>query len=169
MSDSYSAVCFTREDAHVAVTRAYAHAQAMFANGEPTVLIECKPGVEAVSVKQRRFFHGPVLGQISEQAKVDGVRFTLDIWKEFFRRKFVGDHGFRWETQRLPGDKHARPRRIRISTEELGVRDYAKFCDEVIQYGAEELGVSFVFTNEEQALLRHKPRAKHGDEEEVRG
>lgn len=159
----FSAVCFTREDAHQASIRAYSHAQALLADGEQ-VLIECRPATQPVKVQQRRFLHGPVLGQISEQARVHGERFVIDVWKEHFRRMFVGDHGWRWESpMKLPGQKRATPRRIRASTEELGVRDYAKLIDQIIDYAAHELGVVFQFTHEEQALLSHKPTRRKGD------
>ena len=131
----------------------------MLANGE-TPLISCGPSIEPVGVKQRRFLHGPTLGQISDQARVNGQRYTTDTWKEHFRRLFLGDGGFRWEVMRLPGAKRSTPRRIAISTEELGVRAYAEFTNKVIDYAALELGVAFIFTNEEQSLLRHKPKGK---------
>lgn len=151
-------VCFDPESAHAAAVKVYSHAKAEFENGTGSVRISCGPSVEPVSIRQRRFLHGVVLRQVSEQAKVDGVRFTVDIWKEYFRRKFVGDHGFRWESMRLPGQKHATPRRVRISTEELGPREYGKFIDQIVQDAALELGVEFVFTTEEQTLLPHKPK-----------
>lgn len=163
-TEEFSAVCDSREAAHRAAEQAYAHAQAMLANGERPRIV-CTLAVEPVSIRLRRFFHGVVLKQVSEQARVMGDRFTIDVWKEHVRRLFVGDHGFRWETMRLPGTKHATPRRVRISTEELGNREYAKLVDEVIQYATVELGVEFIFTHEDQVLLTRKPtRREHADD-----
>lgn len=154
--EEFSAICRTDEDARIACRRVFDKALLDIANGE-RVRISCGPAVEPVSIRLRRFLHGVVLKQISEQAQVDGVRFTIDVWKEHLRRLFVGDHGFRWETMRLPGAKQATPRRVRISTEELGNREYAKLVDDVIQYATVELGVEFIFTHEDQVLLTRKP------------
>lgn len=173
MSDDFAEVCMTREQAHAACLRAYAAAQALLANGE-NALIECKSAVEPVSVRQRRFFHGAILRAISEQARVAGQRYTIETWKEHYRARFVGDGGFRWETTLIPKwdakagtfvvPKRATPRRVRVSTEELGVRDYSRLIDTVIDHAITELGVAFEFTNEEQGLLRHKPKKDEHDD-----
>ncbi|MEO6710805.1 MAG: hypothetical protein ABI054_06075 [Planctomycetota bacterium] len=168
MSDeTFSAIAQTREEAHAATLRAYSHAKAMLDNGE-MVLITCGPSVLPVSVQQRRFLHGVVLKQISEGARVDGQRYTIDVWKEHYRTRFVGDGGFRWESTRVPKwdaqagtyvvPKRATPRRVRISTEELGVRDYAKWTNEIIDHAVLELSVEFHFTNEERELIAKKPK-----------
>ena len=169
MIESFSAIAASREQAHEAATRAYEHAQAMIERGEPA-LISCGPAVEPVSIRQRRFLHGVVLRQISEQAQLHGVRFTVDIWKEHFRQRFVGDGGFRWESMRVPRwdpdlgqlilPKHATPRRVRISSEELGQREYARWTNEIIDHAVVELGVEFHFTTEERELIARRPQPK---------
>ena len=161
MNDAYSVVIVTRDSARERFKAAMNHAAAMLDNGE-NVLLSVGPALEPIGKKQRRFLHGPVLSQISQQAKVAGDRFTVDIWKEHFRRLFVGANGFRWESIKLPGAKHATPRRIRISTEELGVRAYAEFIEKVIQYAVTELGVEFLFTSEERELIARKPNTAEG-------
>jgi hypothetical protein len=163
--DEFRAVVFSPEEAHAAVTRGYAHAKALLANGE-NVLVTVSRALEPISIKQRRFLHGPLLGQISEQARVAGQRFTVDTWKEFFRRLFLGTNGARFEMQRLPGQKKATPRRIQISTETLGVRAYAELIDRVIEYAVTELNVEFAFSNEDRALLRRRPEPKGGAHED---
>ena len=165
-SDEFSAVCMSREQAHAAAQRAYAHAQAMLANGE-TPRIACGPSVEPVSVKQRGLLHKGILPQIAAQARINGERFTEDVWKEFFRRMFVGANGWRWQVMRLPGQKRATPARFRVSTEELGRRDYAEFLDKVIAYASTELNVELEFTADERGLLRHKPKEKHEQDDDA--
>lgn len=160
--DEFSEVAMTREAAHAACNRAYQHAQAMLANNE-SVRISCGPAVEPVGIQQRRFLHGVVLKQISEQAKVDGVRFSIDIWKEHYRKRFVGAGGFRWEAVRgiVIGEdgqahaaKHATPRRVRMSTEELGTKAYAKFIEQVIDHATVELAVVFDIDEADQPQRR---------------
>lgn len=161
----HAEVCFDAEALHQATLRAYAHGKALLANGE-NVRVACGPALEPISIQQRRFLHGPVLGQISEQIRIGGERYVIETWKEYFRKLFLGD---RWEMVRMPKwdhdahawtvPKNATPRRMRVSTEELGVKGYAEFTDKVIDYATLEWGVVFHFTHEEQQLRARKPGA----------
>lgn len=159
----FSAVCFSREDAHRAAETAYDHAKTMIAGGVNAEII-CRPATKPISVKLRGLFHGAVLTQISEQAKVAGIRYVADVWKEHFRKEFLPDQFVRVKAIRRGEDGHPEPywtsRRIRSSTEDLGNRRYAEHVDQVIAYAVTELGVEFAFTNEERTLLTHKPRRK---------
>lgn len=38
---------------------------------------------------QKRYWNGPVLNAIAEQARWDGKRFPKEFWKEYYRRKFL--------------------------------------------------------------------------------
>jgi hypothetical protein len=104
------------------------------------------------SAKQRRFLHGPVLGQISEQAVVAGVRYAMPVWKEHLREKFLG---FTWECVRRPGQKRATPRKVRISTESLSVKQYSEYIDKVLAYAATDLGVAFDLDPIEREEVRY--------------
>ena len=123
------------------------------ADGDPGRRIRIVVGVdrEDKTMKQRRFYHAAVLPQISEQATVGGIRYTAPIWKEHFRKTMLGE---RWESIRMPGDKRATPRRIRISTEDLSIKQYSEHIDRVIAYGASELGVVFRFRADERDEVR---------------
>ncbi len=168
MNDEMSVVCFSREDAHQAAGAAYSLAQTIIANGA-NALIECRQALEPISIKQRKFLHGVVLRQISEQVAIEGHRYTVAIWKDYFRGIFLPDV---WKMVDVPPKwdhalgrhvapkREQMPKRIRPSTEELGVRAYSEFTEKVIAYATVEWGVVFQFTNEEQAL-RRKPKAAH--------
>lgn len=166
MSDQISRVCFSEPEAQDDCLQAFRAARAIIRGGG-RALIECRPADEPISIRMRKFLHGPVLGQISEQARVDGVRYTTDVWKEFFRKMFVPRRYVMARTPRYDPDlgrlvqpKRKTPHLIHSSTEELGNRAYAKLVDEIIQYAAHELHVDFQFSNEEQGLLRTKPTRK---------
>ena len=106
------------------------------------------------SAKQRRFLHGPVLRQISEQVVMpDGIRYLPEVWKSYFRKLFVQD---RWESYRMPGARRATPHRVRVSTEDLSVKQYSQLIDNVIDHAVAEFGVTFDFVAEERASVRHK-------------
>lgn len=159
---TFVAFCSSQEQAHAACIKAYAHARALLDNGD-NALVKCGPALETVGVRQRRFFHGVVLRQISEQARVDGIRYTGDLWKEYFRRLFLTE---RWVSQRLPGQKKATPIRKRQSTEELGVRGYADLIEKVIAYAVIELGVDFHFEAQDRTLMRSAPDEPDEPEQE---
>jgi hypothetical protein len=155
-ANEFRATASTPEQAHAAVLRAYAHAKALTMNGE-RVVITAGPALDPIGVRQRNFYHGVVLQQISEQARSDGTRYTLDIWKEFYRRLFLPDT---WASRRLPGQRRAVPTRVRHSTEELGPRAYAIHIDRVVAHAATDLGVAFQFDPEERAGAQPAPRPR---------
>jgi len=91
-----------------------------------------------ITDKQRAYLHGVVLKEIAQQAVVDGRRFPMKVWKEHFRKEWLG-HRTVTHTNPLTGRKSRR--RERISTEDLGVRRMAEYIDRVIAFAATELGV----------------------------
>jgi hypothetical protein len=99
---------------------------------------------DAKSVQQRRFYHRYVLVEIAEQAKVNGEKFDMKVWKDFFREKYVG---YRWVVMKNPLTSKKLRRKVRISTEDLGVKAYSKLIDQVCAFGATELGVTFSVPN----------------------
>lgn len=102
-----------------------------------------------LSARQRRFLHGPVLGQISEQARGEGgQRYHMQVWKELFRSQFLGS---KWEMV------NGKPIELRVSTEDLGVKAYSEYIDKVIAEAATTWGVEFRFQIDEREAVRWKP------------
>jgi len=168
MSDvEFRAIALTRHAAHEAITRGYEHAKAMLDNGG-SVLITVGPAIEPIGIQQRKFFHGPVLNQISEQVRVNGERFTTDIWKRHLKNVIL-EREPKYEMVKLPGAKRATPRRVYRETERLGVRAYSKFIDECIDYATLEWSVQFRFEVSEREAVRYQPpvRAKKVTEPET--
>lgn len=107
-----------------------------------------------MTAKQRRFFHGVVLVQIAEQVRMpDGTRYVGEVWKSYFRKLFVPD---KWESYRMPGAKRATPHRVRVSTEDLSVRQYSQLIDNVIDHAITEFGVTFDFVVSERESVRYR-------------
>lgn len=164
---THSRVVTNRLEAHDAVTQAYAIARRLIDDGKRARITageDCDP----VSIKQRRFFHGPVLTQISEQVRVNGERYTPDVWKEFFRKIFLPD---RFEMRRVPvydkaqcmlvQPKRATPYRVRSSTEDLSVKKYSEHIEKVIAHAATEWSVVFKLDPREHAETRYvRPSTK---------
>lgn len=109
---------------------------------------------EDLSIKQRRFLHGPVLGQIAEQVRMpDGSRYVAALWKEYFRKLYLPDC---WLSYRMPGAKRATPHRVRVSTEDLSIKQYSELIDKVLAHATTELGVVFDLNPKEREEVRYK-------------
>jgi hypothetical protein len=161
--DDFREVIQSAGEGREVFARAMAHARALVDDGHAVAV---KVGVdrEPIEAKQRKFLKDIVFGQIAEQVCVGDKRerFTKQIWAEFYRERLLGS---RWELQKMPGAKRATPRRIRNSTEELGVRRYAAYIDEVIQIATTEYDVHFVFKRDEREGTRpaHHARQRQGE------
>lgn len=88
--------------------------------------------------RQRNYYHGVVLKAIEQQARPNGQQFPKEVWKEHFRAEYLG-HKTLTTKNPLTGKKVRR--RLRVSTEDLGVRGYSKLIDRVSAFAATELGV----------------------------
>ena len=102
--------------------------------------IELRLSEDVLTDKQRRYLHGFILKTIAEQALVNGERFPLKVWKEFLRDKFLG-HKVVTTKNPMTGKKVRR--RVRVSTEDLGVKGYAEYIDRVAAFAATDLGIEF--------------------------
>ena len=99
---------------------------------------------DAKSILQRNFYHRCVLVEIAEQAKVNGQQFDMQVWKDYFREKFIG---YKWVVMKNPMNGKKLRRKVRISSEDFGVKAYSKLIDQVSAFGATELGVTFSVPN----------------------
>jgi hypothetical protein len=115
------------------------HCKAHLAAGRPMV-IEIRFAEDLKTDKQRAYYHGCILANIAQQAKPNGDAYPLAVWKEFFRDKFLG---FKTKTTINPTTGKKSRRRIRQSTEALGVKGYADLIEKVAAYAGTELGVTF--------------------------
>lgn len=91
----------------------------------------------AITTKQRGYFHGIVLTEIA--AFAPGTKYPKEIWKEHFREMFLG---FKDVMNVDPTTGKRKRRRMRLSTEDLGVRAYAQHIEKVIAFASTELGLT---------------------------
>ena len=92
------------------------------------------------SNRQKGYYHEVILKEISQQAAPMGCKHGLSVWKEFFRAEFLG-HKTQTCINPVTGKKSRR--RVRVSTEDLGVKGYAQLIDRVSSYAVMEFGVRF--------------------------
>jgi len=113
--------------------------KALATAGHATV-VEVRTAEDVKTDKQRRYLHGYVFLTIAHQASVNGQKFDLKTWKEWFRSEFLGSKTVTFKNP-MTGKKVRR--RQRVSTEDLGVKGYGEYIDRVTAYAATELGVEF--------------------------
>jgi len=104
------------------------------------VVAEFRLAEDAFTDKQRAYYHGCILANIAAQARPNGEAYPLAVWKEFFRDRFLG---YKTKTTPDPITGKKKRRRVRQSTEGLGMKGYADLIEKVAAYGATELGVSY--------------------------
>ncbi len=110
---------------HAAVKAVWTWAKAQLSAGRP-VDIEARLHEDAKTDKQRRYLHGYVLMTIARQAAPGGQRFDMRTWKEHFRAEFLG---FKTVTTKNPMTGKKVRRRVRVSTEDLGVEFTEEWTD----------------------------------------
>lgn len=174
-SETFVTVIFTPEALKAKFRQAFNHAEAMLLNGE-NVELRCGPAQQPIGVQQRRFLHGVVLKQIAEQVALpvldaEGrdtgkvVRYGIETWKDFFRKQLLPPKFemrrsliYDAETKQYRPAKRATPHPVHVSTEELGVRKYSEFIDQVIDHAVVEFGVTFEIDPAEREGVRWQAR-----------
>jgi choline dehydrogenase-like flavoprotein len=106
------------------------------------------------SLRQNRFYFGPVLTQIAEQAP---GHWTKDAWHELFKREILG-----FEVLQVKVAGRKRPttiRRIR-STTGLSVKQMSDFIEAVLALASTTLGVVFQLDPIEREAVRHRAKKR---------
>ena len=114
-------------------------AKSMMAAGHRLV-IEVRLAQDAKTDGQRKYYHGIVLATIAKQATINGQKFPLAVWKEHFRSEYLG---FKTVTVVNPMTGKKSRRRVRKSTEDLGVKAYAQLIERVTAFAVTDLNVEF--------------------------
>lgn len=152
---TFTRIATTREEAHEAITAAYGAAKALLQDGR-RVRVVVVQDYDPMTTRQRRFLHGPVMKQISEQASVDGARYTRKVWKEYMREQLLGT---RWITA-----EDGTPLEVRVSSEHLNVKDYSDYIDRVIAHAVTDWGVAFELDPREREAVRYREPTQHKEE-----
>ena len=102
--------------------------------------LELRLHQDAKTDRQRAYYHGVVLKSIAQQARPNGQQYPMAVWKEHFRKEYLG---FKTVTTKNPLTGKKSRTRQRVSTEDLGVKGYSQLIDRVSAFAATELGVEF--------------------------
>lgn len=125
--------------AHKAFASMWNECKALLMAGRKQVL-KLEDFEDTLTAKQRKYYHGFILNTIASQASVEGRKYGLQIWKEHFRDKYLGD---KVVTEINPMTGVETKRTVRVSTEDLKVKGYNLLIEQVTAFAATELNVIF--------------------------
>jgi hypothetical protein len=125
--------------AHQALTQLWATVKNNLVAGHKQV-IELRDYEDKKSDQQRRYYHGYVLNEIAKQAVIEGNRYGLGVWKEHFRKLYLGKKRVKL-VDPMTGKKSYRY--DRVSSESLGVKGYTRLIEQVTSFAANDLNVKF--------------------------
>ena len=86
---------------------------------------------------QANKFYWALLGQLSEQAWVEGRKYSSEVWHELAKRRFIGCID-------LPNGAT-----LGMSSSDLSTKEFAEYVDKVTVWAALELGVTFTEPEEQ--------------------
>lgn len=113
---------------------------------------------DAITEAQRGYLHAVVLTEIALGLVIDGRRSSMKTWKEHLRREFLPDKRV---THVNPITGRKSYRRVRQSTEDLGVGGMADYIDKCSAFAA-EYGIQI--SEPLPAHLRPQRRQKRANE-----
>jgi hypothetical protein len=125
--------------AHHAISKAWQEVKNNLVAGRKQIL-EIKDFEESLTIQQRKYYHGVVLLNIAKQAEVNGNKFSLETWKEHFRKELLGKKRVK-VINPITGKKSYRW--DRVSSEDLGVKKYNILIEQVTAFAVTDLGVNF--------------------------
>ena len=118
-----------RDATHVRSLHAFlkSNAQAMAKEGRPLAVHVTEHKAKRNTQQNRLYW--ALLREISEQAWIDGRRFSSEAWHAYFAGQYIG-------LEDMPGGGQTP-----ISTTSLSVHEFADYVTRIQSYAATELGI----------------------------
>lgn len=140
MTERLSILCVNPVQSHQAIqVQLWPWVKSMNMAGHQ-LIVRAAPVEDERSLRQLRFYWGPCLKDISEQAVISGQRYSKDAWHELFKRQFIK----RKVTKATVAGRRRKVVSVKIgSTTELTVRQMSKYLEQVQAFAATDLGVRF--------------------------
>jgi hypothetical protein len=108
--------------------------------GQERLSVVIQPEEDAKTVQQGRFYWGVILKEISEQASIDGQKYSAEAWHELMKRMHLPR---RKKLVRVAGKKRPVVTTTIGSTQGIGLKRMSAFIEQVIAFAQTDLGVSF--------------------------
>ena len=115
-----------------------------WAEGHARLSVLIQPEEDQRSIQQNRFYWGPCLKNISEQAAVGGQKYSKDAWHELFKRQFLPR---KVSKSKVAGRKKTVVSVSIGSTRDLSVQKMSKYLEKLQAFAATDLGVAFSCPN----------------------
>ena len=115
-----------------------------WARGVQRLSVRIEPEEDSKSIQQRKYLHGVIYKEIAEQATINGQKFDMPVWKRYLQDRFIGH---KWEVLKDPMTGKKKRRKVRVRSEDLGIRAYSKLIEEVTAFASTDLDVSFSVQN----------------------
>ena len=132
--------------ARKAVEAAWVMGKALTAEGRKFHIL-AEEAEDDRTILQNRFYWGPCLKEISEQATIEGQRWAPEAWHELGKRMFLG---YEIKKVRVAGRKKTTVIRRLKSTTGLSVRKFSVYLEKLQAFAATDLGVHFSVRNWEE-------------------
>ena len=145
MSQALRVVFTDREQAKVVIVQTIGpFCVAQWSRGVKRLAVTVEPEENAKSIQQRNYYHGVILKEIAEQATIESRKYDMPVWKNYMRERFIG---YRWEVMVDPMTNKKKRRKVRISSEDFGVKRYNRLIEEVTAFAVTDLAVAFSVAN----------------------
>lgn len=139
MTNTMDVIVTNPQAAHAAVTEGYRIAKALTMAGNRARIVVGQDEADR-SLRQLRFYWGPCLGEIAEQASIGGQRYAAEAWHELMKRQFLG---YEIEKVKVAGRKKTTVIRRLRSTSKLKVKAMGVYLEKVQAFAVTDLGVTF--------------------------
>jgi NinB protein len=139
MSEAIDVIAANPMRAHEAVQHGWALAKALTIAGRKAH-IQIREAEDDRSVRQNAYYWAVVLKEISEQAAIEGQRWTADAWHELCKRQFLG---YEIKKVKVAGRKKATIIRRLRSTTGLSVRKFSDYLEQILAFASTDLSVRF--------------------------
>lgn len=139
MSEALDIIIHNAEESHRAAVAAHALCKRLVAHGRRARLV-AQADEDDRSIRQNRFYWGVALAEISEQARVNGQRYSAEAWHELAKRQFLG---YDFKRVVIAGRRRKAVVKELRSTTRLSVRAMSEFLEKLMAFAATDLGVRF--------------------------
>lgn len=162
MTTSLSAVLVNPQQAHTALTNLVWPWIKSMNMAQHRLLLTVKAMEDERTTQQNRFYWGPCLGDIAEQASIGGQKYSKDAWHELFKREFLP----RKVTKTKVAGKKRPVVTVKLgSTTDLSVKKMSEFLEKVLAFATTDLGVQFTARDWQQPWDEESARARVIDPE----
>lgn len=127
------------QSAHEAVQEAWRVCKALTMAGKK-VHIKAGEAEDDRSLQQLKFYWSVVLKELSEQARIDGAKYTPECWHGLAKRLHLGYEIVR---EKVAGKKRPTVYRRLKSVGKQKAKPLAEYIEKVMAWGATDFGVAF--------------------------